>query len=289
MNQKTNQQQNINNQHHGGNNMAIKSVLWPDEFKDLLTFLRIIRTYVTDFHIVKGQFRTRGNDRTCVIETYFECFKDMEFAIGNINEFLRTLSYLDSRSHIEVTVDDQTVSFSDGYQTFKIVQVIKEYCDNKFMTIEELNDIFANKIDNNRALIKETLSKGIVSNINRVSQDLNTLAIIFTHQEENLNKGLMIISQSGYGSSNISKEFTIDLKEDLLTPMDKDHYFNVTTVPYIFNKSEMTLDFRFYLEEAFMAAIHRTSIGQLSITIYARARYLQREEDQAKQKGKTKS
>ena len=83
----------------------------------------------------------------------------------------------------------------------------------------------------------------------------------------------MIISPSGYGSSNRSKEYTIILKEDLLASMDKDHYFNVTTVPYIFNKSEMTLDFKFCLEEDFLATIHHTSIGQLSITIYAKAAY----------------
>jgi hypothetical protein len=281
MDQKANQQQNINNQNQGGENTAIKSVMWPDDFKDLLNFLHIIRTDVNDFPIVKGRFRTRSNDLRCVIETYFECLKDMEFIIGNISGSLKTLSNLDNKSHIAVTADDQIVTFSDGYQTFRIVQAHKLFCDNKFMPIEELDAIFTNKIDNNRPLVKETLSKGIVSNINRVAQNLNTQAITFTHQEENLKKGRIIISQKGYGSSDRSDEYSIALKEDLLTPMYKDLYLNLTTLPYSFNNAEMTIDFRFLLEENILAAIHHTSIGQLSITIYARSAYVEGNEDQS--------
>jgi hypothetical protein len=43
----------------------------------------------------------------------------------------------------------------------------------------------------------------------------------------------------------------------------------------------MTLDVKFFLEENMLAAIHHTSIGQLSITIYTRSAYIEDEEDQS--------
>jgi len=266
-------QQNTN-QNAGGKNMYTKNVVWPNEFKELFTFLNIIKSHFKDFCVVHGQFRSRSNDLTCVVETYFGYFSEMDLIISDINALVKMLSTLDKRSEIDVTVDDKTVSFTDGYQNFKIDKLSQEYCDNKFLPVEELESIFPKEIESYKPLIKETLPKQVVCNINKVSRDFKVKTARFHHEEDNLNKGYILISSpTGYGSSVRSREYTIKLKEDLLTAMDKDHYFNISTFPYVFNKSDMTLDFKFFNDPNILAIIHYTKIEELSITIYARAAY----------------
>ena len=279
MNDKT-QQQNTN-LNDGGKTPYPNDVVWPDEFKEILTFLNIIKPHFNDFCVVHGQFRSRSNDSTFVVETYFGCFSEMDFIISDIKALAKMLSTLERQSKITVTTDDETVSFSDGYQHVKFDKLSQETCDNKFMSQEELDGIFAEQIDYDRPLIKETLPKAVVCNISKVSRELTANAVTFRHERGNLKKGCIVIkSSSGYGSA-ICKKYAVQLREELLTPMDKNHRFNATTLPYIFNKSEMTLDVKFFLEGNMLAAIHHTSIGQLCITIYTRSAYIEDEEDQS--------
>jgi hypothetical protein len=196
----------------------------------------------------------------------------VDFIIGDIRLLVKILSVLSKKTKITVIVDDENVYFADGYQNIKIGRVSSKYCDNAFVPENELNDMFFKTIDSNKPLIKYTLPKSLVCNINKITDDIGAITIKFKHSEDDLSKGCIVISSGQDGG--YAREFKIELKKDLLSPMDKYHYFNFSRLPYIFNKSDMTLDFSFSINQNELSIIHHTTIDNLSITIYGRAQYL---------------
>jgi len=137
------------------NSTEIQSVLSKEQFKELYTFLNIIKQDFLDFCIVNGQFRSRNDSTVCIVEASFDYFKDMEFIITDIKMLAKMLSVLEKKAEITVAVDNTKVSFSDGYQTVTFKNSPPDFCDNKFVTDNEINKIFHDNIDKNKPLIKE--------------------------------------------------------------------------------------------------------------------------------------
>jgi len=252
---------------------AIQRVLSKKQFKELYTFLNIIKPNFQDFCIVNGGFRSRNNNHVCVVEANFHYLKGMNFIIANIKAFVKMLSALDKKAEITVAADYKNISFIDGYQTVTFKNSPPDFCDNKFVTDNEINKIFHDNIDKNRPLIKETLPKSIVHTIYKVSRVNNTETITFKHSEDNLNEGKIFISPLGRNNDS-DREYAIKLKEKLLTPMDKDHYFSISNVPFTFNKSDMILNYKFFVDQNILGIVHDTKVDDLPITIYSRSAYL---------------
>jgi len=260
-------------------NTAIKTTLTRDQFNELLTFLKIIKQDFNDFCIVNGQFRSRTNNGAYVVETNFTYFDNMDFIIADITNLVEILSVLNKTTIITVAVNNREVCFTDGHQNLKFNNYTPHFCDNKFFPINALNEILFNNIDHNRPIIEEILPQTVVININKISRHTKADAITFKHTEGNLNEGNIVINNP-VGSKNIMTQgYTIKLKNRLLTPMDKDHYFNITSFPFEFVKSDMVLNYNFLLDQNILSIIHKTKVNELSINIYGRAPYLNSNED----------
>jgi hypothetical protein len=251
----------------------IQSILSKGQFKELYTFIDIIKLDFLDFCIVNGVFRSRNNSHVCVVEANFDYLKGMNFIIANIKAFVKMLSALDKKAEITVAVDYKNISFNDGYQTVTFKNSPPDFCDNKFVTDNEINKILHDNIDKNKPLIKETLPKSIVHTIYKVSRVNNTETITFKHSENNLNEGNFLISPTGLNNAS-DREYTIKLKEKLLTQMDKDHYFSISNFPFTFNKSDMILNYKFFVDQNILAIVHDTKVDDLPITIYSRSAYI---------------
>jgi len=251
----------------------IQTVLSKEQFKAFCTYLNIIKDDFGDLCVVNGQFRSRTNGKACIFETFFEYFMGMDFIIGDIRSLVRILSVLSKKTKITVTVDDENVYFNDGYQNIKIGRAPSKYCENPFVAENELNDMILKNIDSDKPLINYSLSRSLVCNFKKMAEEINVNKIKFMHSEDDLCKGRFVIS-SGHG-----REYKHELKKDLLTPMDKDHHFNFSTLPYIFNKSDMILDFSFSVDQDILIIIHHTKIEKLSITIYGRGSYLKHDNE----------
>jgi len=254
--------------------MSIQNVLSKEQFKELYTFLSIIKPYFEDFAIVQGQFRSRDDSLACIVETYFDCFNERDFAITNIKRLVKMLGTLSKTSDIAVTIDEETVSFADEYQTIRVDRLSENFSGNTFRTVSQLNDIFTDKIDANRPLIKETLPKSAVANINKVSREFGTDVVTIRHEADNRDRGYILIKNTNDSGIRV-QEYTIKLKENLLTTMDENHFFSFYNLPYNFNKSDMILEVNFFAEDEILGIIHKTKIDNLSITTYGRAAYLE--------------
>jgi len=248
----------------------VQTVLSKEQFREFYTYLNIIKPYFIDFCVVNGQFRSRTRSNVALFEVYFEYLKGMEFIIANIQSSVKMLSILSKKTKITVKTDDQNIYFCDSYQSLKMNRCPVEYCDNPFVTESELNDIVYKHIDNNKILVQYLLPKAIVSNIKKISDELGTETIKFRPIDGNPNKGCLAVSSQ---PSDTAREYIFEIKKNQLTAMDKDHYFCFPNIPYVFNKSDMALDFRLALDQKILLIIHRTTIDNLSIVIYCRTAY----------------
>ncbi len=270
-----------NNIEHGiVKSIHTKTELSKEQFKELYTFLNIIKPHFNDLCVVNGQFRARSNDKTCIVESMFSYFRDIVFNILDINLLVKMLSTLDKKAAITIVIDDTNVTFTDGYQSVQVMNANSEFIDNKFIADEEMEKIVSENFNIDKSFIKETLPKSVVCNINKMTRDLNTNSISIKHTETDLNSGHIFISNHrGYGftSNDNTREYTIKLSEVFLTPMMKDHYIIVSNLPFIFNKADMTLNY-YISKDGLIITIYNTSIDGLLINIYGRAVFVEETE-----------
>ena len=246
--------------------MPAESTLCQDEFKDLYSFLGIIKADFQDFGVSEGQFRSRNNDMTVVVETYFEFFQNMTFTVANTKEFARMLSTLNKRSDIRVSIDDGTVSFSDGYQAVTFPCIDERVSDNKFMSLDEMKPVLEPVED--EPIVRDTLPKAVVTNIGKAVKGLNASAVKYSGDEVDPYKGSIVVE-----SSDGSRNYTFVLKENLARSMG-DYYFKVSTFPYSFNKDDMVIEARFFEEQKVLRVIHQTKIGNLQVILFGKAAYI---------------
>jgi hypothetical protein len=156
--------------------MDVRKVLSKEQFKEFYTFLNIIKPHVEDLAVVQGQFRSRDDSKACFIETQFEYFSDVSFALPDIKALVKTLSTLSKSFDINVSVSDETISFSDEDQTIRHERLNQELSSNGFITDTEMKGVW-DQVDKSNPLIKESLSRSAVSNINRMCRDLRAACV----------------------------------------------------------------------------------------------------------------
>jgi len=259
-------------EHDGVKTINVNKVLSKEQFKELYTFVNIIKPHYLDFCIVNGQFRSRSNDNTNIIEAKFSYFRDINFNITDTKLLVQMLSTLDKKADITITIDDTNVTFTDGYQSLKIAKANDKFIDNRFIADEEIKEIIS-EIDADKPFIKEALPKAVVFNINKMTRELHTNGVSVRHVEGDLNKGYLYIS-----NNNNERKYTIKLRKDFLAPMEKDSYLNVSTLPFIFNKADMTLNWDINKERSIILTMYNTRVDGLFINIFGRAAFIKKDE-----------
>ena len=272
-----NEQNNADN--NGVGPVYVTTVLSKDQFKEFYTFLNIIKPYFNDLCIVNGTFRSRSNDRSTIVETGFSYFENLDFCIDDIKLLVKMLSTFDKKSDITVTTNEKNIIFTDGFKRAHVANANLEFIHNKFFSDEEMYEKIFKNIDVDKPFIKETLPKAIVYNINKMTRDLYTNEILIKHKENYLNKGyLLMYNKKGiYDICNVD-EYIIELKKEFLTPMVENSYFIVVSLPFIFNKADMTLNYYIDRDRPIIYAIYNTSLNRLRINTYGRSSLIEDDE-----------
>jgi hypothetical protein len=239
------------------------------DFSDLLSFLKNIQPHFNDFCLVDGAFRSRTNNLTCVVETGFPYLGKMNFNFGTIKKSANMLSALDKKSKIVITVDNDRVIFADNSQEIQLPISNYEYLDNKYVSDEEMKNIFLEKIDPDRLFLRESMPKTTISNINKMLRELNTISIQVKHVENVLDMVCFQISEGNRGSD--VQNYQIKLARPLLLPLKENQYFNIDCMPFEFCNDEISLNFYFTKEENLIHLFYDTVMNNLFVKIYARA------------------
>ena len=259
----------------------VETVLSKEQFREFYDFLNIIKSEFNDFCIRNGEFRSRNNERSIIVETCFSYFANIDYCICDINELVKLLSRLDKKSKIAFIMEENNIFFKDNYQNIMIGKGGSNYIDNEFVPEEEMEKVFYKGIDEEKQLIDETIPRAIVSNIYKMADDLNTPTISVKHEKGNLVKGYIYVANesSSHDTSNpTAREYSIRLRSDFKRPMEIDHYFVLNTRPFIFCKRDMNINCFISKDGRMIMTIFTVMVRNLLINIYSRGQYLEGDE-----------
>lgn len=243
--------------------------LTSEAFETFLRSISILQDVCTDADIQQGFLRQRTNDRSTIFEIDLSpIIEDMTFPLIKLKSKVSLLKLLrGSDVTIEIN-DDNLFTFYDQFSKFSFRNNPNtEYIDNRFMTEDELNNLFSLNDDDIilSADINQTLSNRIrvvkdVYNTNNIFVDLNgETASIYAKTDSNdqyatfVNEIMTEREMTGF-SSLVLVPFTIDHDGDI----------NMKMFNYDRNISINKFD---------------TSIESVDITLYSRSEIVQEDED----------
>ena len=256
--------------------MNISTQLSPKEFEDLFAFLDIVKNRFSDFPIVQGQFRSKHGKEAIIVETYFECFNQMEFLIPNIKSIVRSLRHLKKDRDISMTLEGDYATFSDGEQKFALKLSPPEKSWTYFLTESDKDYLWNSGFQNNRAFINETLAKVSVRRIRNAIKEFHARTITIEPEDDRLNRGSIVVEDWVNPKSDVKKRFLLD--NEFVISMQRGNRIIIPNVLYDFDKSDMNIDVRL-LPDNEPAIIHKTNIGNLAVTSYVFAEYVQAFDD----------
>jgi len=240
-------------------------ILSQKDFKDFFAFLNLIRTECKDFSIENGTFRSRSNDRVWIIETELSFLKTVTFSLPNLKDLLKMISQIEKKNDIEIVIDEEKVIFKDHYQGLSIPHANQKFLDNEFVTRQELESIF--HINTENLFHSEYFPPEIVKKIKSIAKTLYAPSVRITHQEHNLNNGLLLI----VGRSNDRSNYQLTLKEAFNTPMKPNHYFHIAINPFEVCKSGISINYYLSDDDIILHACHIIKINDLTIKFYGRS------------------
>ena len=244
-----------------------------EQFSEFCSFINIIKPYFEDFCLFDGKFRMRSDDLTCIVETKFDYLKGVDLYIAGTKLFARMLSTLSKKNAITFEIEEDVVAFTDGYQSMQLRKISSQYLKDVFVSGEAMEDLLNEDINPDNLFLKETLVKQLVCNIKRMSKELKTASITIKPVEGNPHRGIMYMTnKSAISKLNTvdAREYSVILQNSLLIPLQENQYFQVASIPFIFDKDDMKLSY--YLNERnILMTIYETSIVGLVVRIYGRA------------------
>lgn len=253
--------------------MLVKTELSKHQFKDLYTFLTVIKPLFQDFSIVRGQFRSSNNDRMAIVETHFRCFDGMDFAIGDIKSITKELSGLAKSPNITIALEDSSVIFSDGKLTIPFENLERNSTNNPFIDLDEMNRIWTGKIGSTKMLMKQTLPKIVVSRIRKVSTKFHKPKIILKVERGDLSKGNIYIERRKEYTAELEWVYTNRDTIDFLTPMKKGALILIPRLSYAFNKSDLIIEIYLCRDQNSVGIKHKARIGNISVATYSLSLY----------------
>jgi len=257
--------QNI--KHPDSSNLKLsETVISAKKFENFKSVLRLIKSNFNDFSIVDGAFRAYSNDRSCIVETGFGFLRGMHFSIFNIKQCLKSISTLSKKTDITVKVDKSSLKIFDQVSELSFSDPTSEFSDNKFIPYEDIAEIVLRKIQSSKLIVNDAISKKQICRIQKVVRKLGSKHICFKHGKSDLCKGELVIS----GKAKDSPVFGYKLQRPLLSPIKKNHYFNLKILPVLFNRDDMYLKC-YFTEEGTIIAMYSTKIDDLFVNIYSQS------------------
>ena len=244
-----------------------------EQFSEFYSFVNIIKPHFEDFCLVDGTFRMRSDDKVCIVETRFDYLKGVDVYIAGTKLFTQMLSTLSKKNAITLAIEEDVVAFTDGYQNVQLRKISSQYSKDVFVSGEAMEDLLNEDINPDNLFLKETLVKQLVCNIKRMSKELKAASITIKPVEGNPHRGCMYMTNKSASSKFYAgdvREYSVPLQNSLVIPLQENQSFNVTSIPFIFDKDDMELSY--YLNERnILMTIYETSIVGLVVRIYGRA------------------
>jgi hypothetical protein len=236
------------------------------EFRDFITFLNTIKSDFIDCCIVDGAFRSYSKGNQFVVETGFRFFRGMNFTIVNIKNFIKVSASFKKSKHIKFTGTDDKVIISDEFGSFKELMPPADMSDNPFVECDILQSKLLNCLNPNEIIFSEGLPIISLKRIYRYSRILKSKNLVFKPFRSDLSKGTISISDN----SEYPDEGSIELKNKLSTPIDKDYCIKLTNFPSVFKEDDLYIT-AYFMKDKSVLLMYTTKINNIFVNIYSQS------------------
>lgn len=251
------------------NDMPATVTLSVTQFSAFKNFLNIIKSHFNDFSLIDGAFRAWSNNHLYLVETGFPFLRGMRFDIANIKEKFKILSMFKKRTDITFTVNNTEFTITDGITPLTFVKPNPAFLDNKYFSDNEIEEFFKT-LEPNRKIVDAIIPTKYVSRAKQLS--LKTLTDYFhlKHNKTDLNNGCFFIPNTSDKSVEVSINFNVNFQ----IPMIKDHFIQLPTFPFNFDKDVLYLKCYFNPDQT-ITTMYSTKINNLFVNMYSKSALFQ--------------
>jgi len=190
---------------------------------------------------------------------------DVTFAITDLRKKLDLLKTFQNQDVTIKIVDngsgDSYFVFSDQYSSIKFVSPTLDFMDNKWMSEEELNNIFT--MSDDELILEVDLSSIITDRIKLVTDNFNTQAI----------QVIFIGEEASIVASTQSKDQFAKFVEGITTNVVFEKASsNLSTVPFSIDH-DTDVEFKMYKDHAQEVSLNKasTTLGDIDFNVYSRS------------------
>jgi hypothetical protein len=244
-----------------------------ERFNDFLRCMSNLKEVCNDVDIRGGIIRQRSNDKTSIFEIdMINLFTGENTSILPeqiniaINDIKKKIDLLKTFAGQEVTLEivdgnPGYFKFSDIYSSLKFISPSLSYMDNKFMTTEELNTIFAMNDDD--LVLTYDLSSTITERIRIITGSFNTAAIQVVFEGE---------TASIKAATQAKDQFANFIKDIPTNIILENCSGNLSIIPFSI-EHDTDVVFEMYKEADQDISLNKfaTNLGDVDFTIFTRS------------------
>ncbi len=254
--------------------MQVTQNLTVEGFNEFIRSLTNLKEVCNDADIRGGILRQRSNTQTSVFEVDLRTiFDDANIALTNLKQKLELLKTFQGQE-VEVTIetpDDGSLgyyNFKDEYSSITFVTPTMDFMDNKFMTEEELGNIFPVSEDN--MIFEKELSQILTDRIRIISTQfsIETVLIEFNGETATMSAATPSKDQSAKFVNDITMN---EIIENTST--------NISNVAFSLDH-ETDINFTMFKDPNQEVALNKftTNIGDIDINVYSRSQIVRNDE-----------
>lgn len=246
-----------------------------EEFNEFLRCLTNLKEICNDVDIREGTIRQRSNDLTSVFEMNLDSIiQDTNLPITDLKKKLDLFKTFSGQNvTIEITVGEtESESFytiSDSISMIKFNFPTIGFMDNKYMTREELDNIF--DLDEEDLILHDDLTTLITDRIRIISENFNTAAVQVKFKDD----------LASICAATQSKDQFAKFKTDIATNMALGNCSsNLSTIPFSIEHDE-NVEFKMYKDPNQPVSLNKiaTTLGPVEINIFSRSAIVNDSED----------
>ncbi len=231
-----------------------------DEFNEFYRGLNLMKDICNDADIVNGIIRQRSNDKSCMFEI------DMTNLISEGNlPIIQLKQKLDlfkifSGQEVAININDTEYRISDQYTTITFMAPNLDYIDNKYMTKEEMDEIFV--LEEENLILETTITSTIADRIKTITGSFNTstLEVVFDVETANV-----------ICSTQAADQKATVLKDIMTNRVMDEAVTNIVIIPFISDQDGSMTMKMYNIRDNVLVNKFESSIGGINYSIYTRS------------------
>jgi len=245
-----------------------------EEFSNFLKCLSNLKEVCNDADIQQGILRQRTNNHTSIFEIDMRpLLSDASISLTNLKQKIELLKPFQIQD-VEITIeegDDETsgyYEFKDQYSSIKFDMPTYDFMDNRFMSEDELRNIFSESEDD--LLLEHDFESVINERIKIVSQCFNIQTVMVDFGGE----------YASISARTPSKDQSAEFAENVVLNTQIDgHVTHITNVAFTIEQ-DGDISFQMFKDPDADVSLNKFSskLGDMELNIYSRSQIIESHE-----------